>query len=120
MYCSNKCMHKYNHARKTLRRRKWAERNGQVEWDITVDKLVKLYDNTCYLCSEECDSQDYEQRDYRTFIAGSNYPSIEHVIPLSKGGTHTWDNVRLAHIHCNIIKSDKQIDTNKEQLQLPV
>jgi len=33
--------------------------------------------------------------------------SLDHIIPLSKGGTHTMDNVRLAHMSCNSKKSDK-------------
>jgi 5-methylcytosine-specific restriction endonuclease McrA len=32
--------------------------------------------------------------------------TLEHLIPLSKGGTHTWDNVGLAHAKCNFDKSD--------------
>lgn len=27
--------------------------------------------------------------------------TLDHVIPLSRGGTHTWDNVRPAHRKCN-------------------
>lgn len=119
-YCSNRCMNKYNYATKTIRRRKRVIENGQVEWDITVDKLIKLYDNTCYLCDGQCNSNDHIYNDGGAFIAGGNYPSIEHVIPISKGGTHTWDNVRLAHCYCNTIKSDKQLDSNREQLELPV
>lgn len=39
-----------------------------------------------------------------------NHPeavSMEHVIPISKGGTHTWFNVGPAHVKCNINKSDR-------------
>ena len=32
------------------------------------------------------------------------------MFPKSKGGTHTWDNVRLAHRHCNAVKGDKLIN----------
>jgi predicted nucleic acid-binding Zn ribbon protein len=32
--------------------------------------------------------------------------SLDHIIPLSKGGTHTWDNVQLAHLLCNSRKRD--------------
>jgi len=28
-------------------------------------------------------------------------PSLDHLTPLSLGGTHTWDNVALAHFICN-------------------
>ena len=34
-------------------------------------------------------------------------PSIDHIIPLAKGGTHTWVNVQSAHFLCNCTKSDK-------------
>lgn len=33
--------------------------------------------------------------------------SIDHIIPLSKGGTHTESNVQSAHLKCNIYKSDR-------------
>lgn len=33
--------------------------------------------------------------------------SIDHIRPLSKGGTHTWDNVQLAHLKCNIKKGNR-------------
>lgn len=32
--------------------------------------------------------------------------TVDHVIPISKGGTHTWDNVKPAHYKCNIDKAD--------------
>jgi 5-methylcytosine-specific restriction endonuclease McrA len=33
--------------------------------------------------------------------------SLDHIIPLAKGGTHTYDNLQCAHLVCNIRKSDK-------------
>lgn len=33
-------------------------------------------------------------------------PSIDHVIPLSRGGTNELSNLRLAHLKCNIEKRD--------------
>lgn len=33
--------------------------------------------------------------------------TIDHVIPRSKGGTHTWDNVVTACEPCNLKKSDR-------------
>lgn len=27
--------------------------------------------------------------------------TIEHIVPLSMGGTHTWDNVAASHARCN-------------------
>ncbi|WP_442803649.1 HNH endonuclease [Streptomyces pseudogriseolus] len=33
-------------------------------------------------------------------------PTIDHIVPLARGGTHEPANVQLAHYHCNAIKSD--------------
>jgi 5-methylcytosine-specific restriction endonuclease McrA len=32
--------------------------------------------------------------------------SLDHRIPLSKGGSHTAENTQLAHLACNVRKSD--------------
>lgn len=42
-------------------------------------------------------------------------PSLDHVVPLSKGGAHDPDNVKLAHLRCNV---EKGADGGNEQLLL--
>jgi 5-methylcytosine-specific restriction endonuclease McrA len=32
--------------------------------------------------------------------------SVDHVIPLAEGGSHTYDNVQAAHWLCNTYKRD--------------
>jgi hypothetical protein len=34
---------------------------------------------------------------------------MDHVIPISRGGTHTYDNVKTAHAFCNLSKGDKLV-----------
>lgn len=36
-------------------------------------------------------------------------PSIDHIVPLSKGGQHGWANVQAAHFICNSTKGAKLI-----------
>ena len=31
-------------------------------------------------------------------------PSLDHIIPLNKDGTHTYNNVHLTHLNCNLTK----------------
>ena len=38
-------------------------------------------------------------------------PSLDHIIPVSKGGTHTWNNVQLAHYICNSLRGNKDLVT---------
>jgi 5-methylcytosine-specific restriction endonuclease McrA len=37
----------------------------------------------------------------------SKYPTHDHIVPVSKGGKHTWDNAQLAHFECNTKKNAK-------------
>lgn len=105
-YCSIECRNKYHNSVHSENRKRYTKINGEIDNSITLEKLIKRDNNICYLCNRECNILDYiYQGDYK--IAGNYYPSIDHVIPIAKGGTHTWDNVRLAHRICNSLKSDK-------------
>lgn len=99
-YCSERCRRKAVNNRKDRRIAGKRQNSG-----ITLEKVYGRDGGTCYLCGESCDWDDYEERNGNK-IAGDWYPSIDHVIPLAHGGTHTWDNVRLAHRRCNYLKSD--------------
>lgn len=87
-----------------------------VDKNITLTKLYKMADGICYLCSEQCDWDDKVITDKGHTIVGESYPSIEHVIPLSKGGKHSWDNVKLACMKCNTLKGDKIINVNDKRV----
>ena len=63
-------------------------------------KLYKKDNGICYLCGGICNWND-KQEINGTIIVGDSYPSIDHVIPLSKGGTDDWNNLKLAHFKCN-------------------
>lgn len=104
--CSTECSNKRNNRIKEIKRREKILKNGEVHWDISIDRLIKRDGDKCYLCHEKINFDDYYINNSGIHIAGGKYPSIDHVIPISKGGTHTWDNVKIAHRHCNTIKRD--------------
>jgi 5-methylcytosine-specific restriction endonuclease McrA len=60
--------------------------------------LFELHAWTCFLCREPINRR----------LRSPNFKAatVEHLIPLSLGGTHTWDNVVPAHAFCNFQKSD--------------
>ena len=72
-----------------------------------MGKLYKRDDGICKICGKKCNYNDYREDENGSFIAGNDYPSIDHIVPISKGGQHTWDNVQLAHMICNSIKNNK-------------
>lgn len=69
---------------------------------ITLKKLVMRNGLRCALCGELCDWNDHTWSKY----SGPKHPTIDHIIPISKGGPHTWANVQVACAMCNSLKSD--------------
>lgn len=101
-YCSIECVNRVNNAVQKDRR---VQRIAAKKRDpITLERLFEKEKGICYLCGGVCDRNAFTVREDGTFIAFNEYPSIDHVIPISRGGTHTWDNVRLAHRLCNTLK----------------
>lgn len=97
-FCSVRCNKKHHDRRKEVVRRANVIANGVVDWDISILSLTERDGEQCYICSE---LMDYEADTNDDF-----YPSIEHVKPIAKGGTHSWNNVKLAHRKCNYEKGD--------------
>lgn len=104
VYCSEQCRERARSRRKDTKRDKRISSRVRDN-NITLDGLYKRDNGVCYLCGGLCDREDYKKID-GTIITGNTYPSIEHLLPISKGGTDTWDNVRLAHRICNSKKGN--------------
>jgi len=59
---------------------------------FTLDEIFERDNQTCYLCGKAVTRRD---------------ATMDHVIPITKGGPHTRANVKLAHRGCNARKSDR-------------
>lgn len=106
IYCSEECIKTNASSEARHKRRIRIKQNGRKDYGINLRRLIRKDNNTCHICGYSCDDSDFQITEEGYFIVGDDYPSIDHVIPLSKGGTHTHDNVKLAHFKCNYIKSD--------------
>ena len=49
----------------------------------------------------------FARDDHRCQYCGERADSIDHVVPRSKGGPHTWENVVAACRPCNLSKRDR-------------
>lgn len=83
----------------------WCSKTG-AEYDktVTLPALLRRDGYTCSSCGIECTKDD---RKYGHI--GPTYPTMDHIVPLSKGGSHTWDNVQVMCFSCNIAKKDKVV-----------
>lgn len=93
VYCCDAC------SKKSQNRKKEAKRRGYKS-KISLTKLYKRDNGRCYICGCSCNYEDHQVIG-GAFVVGPSYPTVEHVIPLCKGGTDSWDNVKLACHSCN-------------------
>ena len=68
------------------------------------DSVVREYGAICHLCGEQINLQDVE-----------NGLSVDHVIPRSKGGTDSLENLRPSHKRCNFRRQDLDMSVWRAQ-----
>jgi 5-methylcytosine-specific restriction endonuclease McrA len=87
-------------ARRARYRIKTVKRQGLVNKPsrLAADEVVRVYGNNCAICNEPIDLTLQ-----RTSKMGL---TVDHWIPLSKGGSDDMSNLRPAHWICNRRKSD--------------
>jgi len=116
-YCSVECnnerkinIKKYNKIKSRKYRNKYkrlkddkefAKKYGNKYEPINRSIVYRKHNYICTSCGIKCvhpNKDNYNQ---------SNAATLDHIIPKSKGGSHTYDNVTLLCRSCNTIKSDK-------------
>jgi len=90
--CWKKLKKQHKHAA-SVKRRHWIG-DGHVDWYAVMER-----DNwTCKLCGLPC-QRDAQVPDYMA-------PTLDHIVPLSRGGKHDESNAQCAHFICNSRKRD--------------
>lgn len=109
-FCNAKCQSvsysrsdTYAQHRRTSARRSRVKRRTKLSAQFIedVDSLIMAERDSwiCHICSGEID---------KTLKYPNRYSlSVDHVIPLAKGGSHGYDNCKSSHWICNVLKSDK-------------
>lgn len=98
--CCPECSRRHENRNKDRR----IYKNGQPDLSITLTKLYLRDGGVCKICERSIDFDCDPNSDY--------YPSIDHIIPIARGGLHSWDNVQLLCRRCNYLKGVKDgVDT---------
>lgn len=79
----------------------------EFERGLTVSALREAFGDRCCYCSVEMDFATYRRSD----AIDARKATVEHVLPLSRGGGHVASNTRLCCAACN---SDKRSRTVEE------
>jgi hypothetical protein len=72
-----------------------------LEETITRSSVFEKNEGKCYLCEIET------HLEHKAIGYEPNLSTVDHIIPISKGGSHTWENVRNCCLKCNITKHDR-------------
>lgn len=75
----------YEQRRRSLKKAQFVE-------DVHPLVLLELDDGVCGICGKDVDPADF---------------TIDHMVPLSKGGEHSYFNTQVAHPRCNFSKGGK-------------
>ena len=90
--------------KKKVSKRRKQLRNGDY---IDSTDVFEFYEWTCIVCMKSINPD--------LAWPHKHSATLEHIIPLSKGGTHTWDNVAPSHLLCNSNKADDIVDSVVER-----
>lgn len=89
-YCSTTCA-TYLH---------WKGKEA-YRYKINLHTLYHRDRGICHICGKPCDWTDYKINEQGYKVYGNLYPTRDHLIPKSKGGEHSYQNIALAHLICN-------------------
>lgn len=91
------------------RRRARQQVNG-AKW-ISKAKRIALYERDeymCHICGE------LTEPDAPTGSAW--FPSLDHIVPVSQGGSDDPDNLATCHMYCNAVRATQTVDQARELL----
>lgn len=104
-YCGAQCYNK-SEVTQSVRRRSAAAHRGAKRGASAqrIDPIV-VFESAGWRCQICLRSTPRSLRG----TTSKRAPELDHIRPLSKGGTHTWDNVQCACRECNRWKSNKVV-----------
>jgi 5-methylcytosine-specific restriction endonuclease McrA len=80
-------------SQKSVRRR--LRPGARFDSSITRRGLLSRDGWRCQICGDAIPDVTWPTESYL------DYGTVDHILPLSEGGAHTWENVQAAHFRCN-------------------
>jgi len=94
-FCSDKCLAKYSKRSRNLRR----YIDSDTMKGISYGAIFRRDQFICQIC--------YKKVDMKLSVPHLFAATVDHIIPLSRGGNHEPSNLQLAHFICNSKKGSR-------------
>lgn len=76
---------------------------AEFDRSVSLPAAIERFGMKCSMCGKETTKSDK-----RWGTLGPDYPTLDHITPLSKGGGHVWENVQILCGYCNcVVKKDR-------------
>lgn len=72
--------------------RRARKKQATIVEDVDRAEVLRRSDGVCGICGDPVDSSDFH---------------VDHIVPLSKNGDHSYANTQPAHPLCNLRKKNK-------------
>jgi 5-methylcytosine-specific restriction endonuclease McrA len=96
-YCSRACFRRATNAAGVVRRKHYMR---DIAWEVFTRTEIFIRDGwVCALCGCDIDPK----LDHPDVMSAS----LDHIIPITKGGPHTRENTQASHLRCNISKGNR-------------
>lgn len=100
-YCSDRCKDRAKKRSGVSIRNRCRKYGVYYDPTVTSERVFERDRYICQICGLVCDPSD---KSWGTL--GPYAPTVDHILALANGGTHTWGNVQCAHAICNSYKRD--------------
>lgn len=95
-------------------RKRRAKKMNTIVKPYTEKEVLDIYGTKCHICNLEININANRQPGKDGWQNGLH---IDHLVPISRGGADTLENVRPAHGLCNVKKGAKETTTAVPQLE---
>lgn len=96
-------------SRRVSHRRRVRKKNG-ISSPYTDAQVLEMYGTDCHICGKAIDLLAPRSIKQKGWHLGLH---LDHVIPISKGGHDTIENIRPSHGICNVKKGARIDETNQ-------
>jgi hypothetical protein len=105
-FCSELCHEDFKSDKSADQRYVYGMKKRAIEFEVAFDDSITRRDvfkkgkGVCAICKLATHFESREE-------FSPNLATVDHIIPWTKGGSHTWENVQLCCLRCNMSKGNR-------------